>query len=94
MAFAAAAEVGAKDKAAAFLADYEAAPRAVSRYLRILSQMAVTYGKARLGNYPGAIDELRALGRPHGDGSTRGPGVRLAGLLPGPGGPGCRVPAA
>ena len=72
MAFAAAADVGAKDKAAAFLADYEAAPRAVSRYLRILSQMAVTYGKARLGNYPGAIDELRALGRPHGDGSTPG----------------------
>ena len=72
MAFAAAAEVGAKDKAAAFLADYEAAPRAVSRYLRILSQMAVTYGKARLGNYPGAVDELRALGRPHGDDSTAG----------------------
>ncbi|WP_144674379.1 LuxR C-terminal-related transcriptional regulator [Arthrobacter sp. U41] len=72
MAFAAAADVGAKDKAAAFLADYEAAPRAVSRYLRILSQMAVTYGKARLGNYPGAIDELRALGRPKGGGSTAG----------------------
>ncbi|WCI09511.1 helix-turn-helix transcriptional regulator [Arthrobacter sp. OVS8] len=73
MAFAAAAEVGAKDKAAALLADYDAAPPAVSRYLRILSQMAVTYGKARLGNYPGAIDELRALGRPQ-------TGVPTAGL--------------
>lgn len=72
MAFAAAAEVGDQDKAAAFLADYEAAPRAVSRYLRVLSQMAVTYGKARLGDYPGAVDELRALGRPHGDDSTPG----------------------
>ncbi|AOT03840.1 helix-turn-helix transcriptional regulator [Arthrobacter sp. U41] len=72
MAFAAAAEVGAKDRAAAFLADYEAAPRAVSRYLRLLSQMAVTYGKARLGNYPGAVEELRALGRPDGDDSTAG----------------------
>lgn len=72
MAFAAAAEVGAKDKAAAFLAEYEAAPRAVSRYLRVLSEMEVVYGKARLGNYPGAVDELRALGRPHGDGSTAG----------------------
>ncbi len=72
MGFAAAAEVGAKDKATAFLADYEAAPRAVSRYLRVLSQMAVTYGKARLGNYPAAVDELRALGRPNGDGSTAG----------------------
>ncbi|HEX9227176.1 MAG TPA: LuxR C-terminal-related transcriptional regulator [Arthrobacter sp.] len=72
MAFAAAAEVGAKDKAAALLADYDAAPPAVSRYLRILSQMAVTYGKARLGNYPGAIDELRALGRPQSGGSTAG----------------------
>ncbi|WP_348994526.1 LuxR C-terminal-related transcriptional regulator [Arthrobacter sp. EM1] len=72
MAFAAAADVGATDKAAAFLADYEAAPRPVSRYLRVLSQMAVTYGKARLGNYPGAVTELRALGRPPGDGSTAG----------------------
>ncbi|MDR7081309.1 DNA-binding CsgD family transcriptional regulator/type II secretory pathway predicted ATPase ExeA [Arthrobacter ginsengisoli] len=72
MAFAAAAEVGAKDAAAAFLADYDAAPRAVSRYLRIISQMAVIYGKARLGSYPGAIGELRALGRPLGDGSTPG----------------------
>lgn len=72
MAFAAAAEVGFKDRAAAFLGDYEAAPRAVSRYLRILSQMAVAYGKARLGNYPGAVDELRTLGRPHGDASTAG----------------------
>ena len=72
MAFAAAAEVGAKDQAALFLADYEAATPAVSRYLRILSQMAITYGKARLGNYPGAFDELRALGRPNGDGSTPG----------------------
>jgi DNA-binding CsgD family transcriptional regulator len=72
MAFAAAAEVGDKAKAGAFLADYEAAPRAVSRYLRNLSQMAVTYGKARLGDYPGAVDELRALGRPRGDDSTAG----------------------
>ncbi|MDI3212450.1 LuxR family transcriptional regulator [Arthrobacter sp. AL12] len=72
MAAAAAADAGAKDKAAAFLADYDAAPRTVSRYLRILSQMAVTYGKAHLGNYPGAVDELRALGRPHGDDSTAG----------------------
>ena len=72
MAFAAAAEVGSKDAAVAFLADYTAAPPSVSRYLRILSKMAVTYGKARLGNYPGAIGELRLLGRPHGDGSTPG----------------------
>ncbi|WP_354350940.1 LuxR C-terminal-related transcriptional regulator [Pseudarthrobacter sp. PvP090] len=72
MAFAAAADVGAQDKAAAFLADYDAAPPAVSRYLRILSQMAVTYGKARLGNHPGAVAELRALGRPDGDDSTAG----------------------
>ena len=72
MAFAAAAEVGAKDQAAAFLADYESATPAVSRYLRLLSQMAVLYGKARLGNAPGAADELRALGRPAGDDSTPG----------------------
>ena len=72
MACAAAADAGANDKATAFLADYDAAPRAVSRYLRILSQMAVTYGQARMGHYPGAVDELRALGRPHGDDSTAG----------------------
>jgi DNA-binding CsgD family transcriptional regulator len=72
MAFAAAAEVGAKDRAAAFLAEYNAAPRTVSRYLRLLAQMAVAYGKGRLGNYPDAIDQLRALGRPQGDGSTAG----------------------
>ena len=72
MAFAAAAEVGAKDKATVFLADYQSSPQPVSRYLRVLSQMAVTYGKARLGNYRGAVDELRALGRPHGDDSTAG----------------------
>lgn len=79
MAFAAAADAGAKDRAAAFLADYETAPRAVSRYLRVLSQMAVVYGKARLGHYPGAVTELRALGRPHGDGST--PGLEFDALV-------------
>ncbi|MCB5274214.1 Spore germination protein GerE [Arthrobacter sp. SO5] len=72
MAFAAAAEMGATDKAAVLLADYESAPRAVSRYLRTLSEMAVVYGKARLGNYPEAISELRQLGRPRGDGMTAG----------------------
>lgn len=72
MAFAAAADVGAKDAAAALLADYNAAPRAVSRYLRTLAKMAVVYGKARLGSHPGAIGELRALGRPLGEGATPG----------------------
>ena len=72
MAFAAAAEVGAKEKAALFLADYQSAPSAVSRYLRSLAEMAVTYGQARLGNYPGAIAELRALGRPDTQLNTAG----------------------
>ncbi|MHA7222343.1 LuxR C-terminal-related transcriptional regulator [Arthrobacter sp. RHLT1-20] len=72
MAFAAAAELGAKDNAAAFLADFEAAPPAVSRYLRTLSEMAVVYGKARLGNHPEAIAALRLLGRPHGGAATPG----------------------
>lgn len=72
MAFAAAAEVGAREKAALFLADYEAAAQPVSRYLRTLSQMAVVYGKARLGNYPGAIAELRSLGRPDATRNTAG----------------------
>lgn len=73
MAFAAAAEVGDKDKAAQFLADYESATTNLSHYARALSAMAVIYGKARLGNYPGATDELRALGRPD-------PTVNTAGL--------------
>jgi type II secretory pathway predicted ATPase ExeA/DNA-directed RNA polymerase specialized sigma24 family protein len=72
MAFAAAAEVGAKDKAAAFLADYEAVPPAVSRYLRGLAAMALVYGKARLGNHPEAIAELRLLGRPDDGQNTAG----------------------
>ena len=72
MAFAAAAEAGDKDKAAAFLADCEAAAPAVSRYLRTLSEMAVVYGKARLGNHPEAIAELLVLGRPHGGGDAPG----------------------
>ncbi|WP_427133192.1 LuxR C-terminal-related transcriptional regulator [Pseudarthrobacter sp. S9] len=72
MAFAAAAEVGAKEKAALFLADYESGPAAVSRYMRTLSGMAVIYGKARLGNYPGAIAELKKLGRPDADANTAG----------------------
>ncbi|MET3811715.1 LuxR C-terminal-related transcriptional regulator [Arthrobacter sp. UYEF3] len=64
MAFAAAAEAGANERAAEFLADYESARPPVSRYLRSLSAMAVVYGKARLGGYDGAADELRRLGRP------------------------------
>ena len=72
MAFAAAAEVGARDKAAAFLADYEAVPPAVSRYLRGLAAMALVYGKARLGNHPEAIAELRLLGRPDDGQNTAG----------------------
>jgi DNA-binding CsgD family transcriptional regulator/type II secretory pathway predicted ATPase ExeA len=72
MAFAAAAEVGAKEKAALFLADYESAPGAVSRYMRTLSEMAIVYGKARLGNYPGAIAELKSLGRPDTTRNTGG----------------------
>jgi DNA-binding CsgD family transcriptional regulator/type II secretory pathway predicted ATPase ExeA len=72
MAFAAAAEVGARDKAAAFLADYEAVPPAVSRYLRGLAAMALVYGKARLGNHPEAIAELRLLGRPDDGPTTAG----------------------
>lgn len=72
MALAAAAEVGAKEKAALFLADYKSAPAAVSRYLRTLSEMAVIYGQARLGNYPGAIAELTELGRPDVNANTAG----------------------
>jgi DNA-binding CsgD family transcriptional regulator/type II secretory pathway predicted ATPase ExeA len=72
MAFAAAAEVGAREKAELFLADYNSAPPAVSRYLRALAEMAVIYGQARLGNYPGAIAELRALARPDPDANTAG----------------------
>lgn len=73
MAFAAAAEVGARDKAAQFLADYESATTNLSHYARALSAMAVIYGKARLGSYPGAAAELSALGRPD-------PTVNTAGL--------------
>jgi DNA-binding CsgD family transcriptional regulator len=73
MAFAAAAEVGARDKAESFLADYEAVPPVVSRYLRGLAAMAVVYGKARLGNHPEAIAELRLLGRPDAGRNTAGP---------------------
>ncbi len=72
MAFAAAAEVGAKEKAALLLAEYESAPAAVSRYLRTLSRMAVVYGKARLGNYPGATAELKRMGRPDPGKNTGG----------------------
>ncbi len=72
MAFAAAAEVGAKEKAAAFLTDYETVPPAVSRYLSTLARMAVVYGKARLGNHPRAIAELRLLGRPDPEQNTAG----------------------
>ena len=73
MAFAAAAEVGAKDRAAQFLADHESATTMnVSRYLRALAEMAVIYGKARLGSYPGAVTELQALGRPDGGADTAG----------------------
>lgn len=72
MAFAAAAEVGAQTKAELFLADYETAPAALPRYVRSLAAMAVVYGKARLGNYPGAIPELKRLGRPDPDTDTAG----------------------
>ncbi|MDQ0822106.1 DNA-binding CsgD family transcriptional regulator/type II secretory pathway predicted ATPase ExeA [Arthrobacter sp. V1I7] len=72
MAFAAAAEVGAREKAESFLADYEAVPPAGSRYLRGLAAMAVVYGKARLGNHPQAIAELRLLGRPDDGQNTAG----------------------
>lgn len=78
MAFAAAAEVGAQEKATLFLADYESSPPAVSRYTRALSRMAIIYGKARLGNYPGAIAALRALGRP--DPATNTAGLELDAL--------------
>ncbi|HET8877902.1 MAG TPA: helix-turn-helix transcriptional regulator, partial [Arthrobacter sp.] len=61
MAFAAAAEVGAKSKAAGLLADYESARPPVSRYLRTLASMAVVYGKAKLDGYPGAAEELQRL---------------------------------
>ncbi|WP_223985067.1 LuxR family transcriptional regulator [Arthrobacter sp. NicSoilB8] len=69
MAFAAAAEVGAQTKAELFLADFENAPAALPRYMRALAAMAVVYGKARLGNYPGAIEELKRLGRPDDPGT-------------------------
>jgi DNA-binding CsgD family transcriptional regulator/tetratricopeptide (TPR) repeat protein/type II secretory pathway predicted ATPase ExeA len=72
MAFAAAAEVGAREKAALFLADYKSAPPAVSRYLRTLAQLTVIYGQARLGSYPGAIAALRALARPETHANTAG----------------------
>lgn len=72
MAFAAAAEAGAKEKAAAFLADYESARPPVSRYLRTLSAMAVAYGKARLGGSRRAAEELQRLGRPDGGRNTAG----------------------
>ena len=85
MAFAAAAEVGAQTKAELFLADFEAAPAALPRYMHSLAAMAVVYGKARLGNYPGAIAELQRLGRPDPEMDTRRARTRRAGLLPGPG---------
>ncbi|AXJ10397.1 LuxR family transcriptional regulator [Arthrobacter sp. PM3] len=78
MAFAAAAEVGAQTKAELFLADYETAPAALPRYMRSLAAMAVVYGKARLGNYPGAIEELKRLGRP--DQATDTAGLELDAL--------------
>ena len=78
MAFAAAAEVGAQTKAELLLADFEAAPAALPRYMRSLAAMAVVYGKARLGNYPGAIAELQRLGHPDPDMDT--PGLELDAL--------------
>lgn len=78
MAFAAAAEVGAQAKAELLLADYEAAPAALPRYMHSLAGMAVVYGKARLGNYPGAIAELKRLGHPDPDMDT--PGLELDAL--------------
>lgn len=78
MAFAAAAEVGAQTKAELLLADFEAAPAALPRYMHSLAAMAVVYGKARLGNYPGAIAELKRLGRPDPDMDT--PGLELDAL--------------
>jgi DNA-binding CsgD family transcriptional regulator len=78
MAFAAAAEVGAQAKADLLLADYEAAPAALPRYMHSLAAMAVVYGKARLGNYPGAIAELKRLGHPDPDMDT--PGLELDAL--------------
>ena len=72
MAFAAAAEVGAQTKAELFLTDFENAPAALPKSMRSLAEMAVVYGKARLGNYPGAIAELKRLGRPDPDVDTAG----------------------
>ncbi|MFF2030191.1 LuxR C-terminal-related transcriptional regulator [Arthrobacter sp. NPDC058192] len=72
MAFAAAAEVGAQTKAELFLADFEAAPAVLPRYMRSLAAMVVVYGKARLGNYPDAIAELKRLGRPDPEMETAG----------------------
>ncbi|KRE77383.1 hypothetical protein ASG71_13820 [Arthrobacter sp. Soil763] len=72
MAFAAAADIGARDKAAGLLADYQSARPAVSRYLRTLSEMAVVYGKARLDGPGAAAEELDRLGQPDGGPRTAG----------------------
>ncbi|WP_307037607.1 LuxR family transcriptional regulator [Arthrobacter sp. B3I4] len=66
MAFSAAAEIGAKAKAAQLLADYESSRPPASRYLRALAAMAVVYGKARLDGHRGAVEELQRLGTPGG----------------------------
>ncbi|WP_432396190.1 AAA family ATPase [Pseudarthrobacter sp. L19] len=80
MAFAAAAEVGAKSKAAGLLGDYESARPPASRYLRTLASMAVVYGKAKLEDHADPLGELRRLGSPRVPGvrdlnSSRWPGV-------------------
>jgi len=72
MAFVAAVESGANDQAASLLAEFEAAVPAASRYLRALSEMAVIYGRARLGAHPEAVAELRRLGSLFGDEGTLG----------------------
>jgi DNA-binding CsgD family transcriptional regulator/type II secretory pathway predicted ATPase ExeA len=72
MAFAAAADAGAREKAAEFLSDYESARPAVSRYLRTLAEMAVVYGKARLDGHGSASKELEQLGRPDVGRNTAG----------------------
>ena len=72
MAFAAAAEVGAQTKASSSSPTSRPHPRPLPRYMRSLAAMAVVYGKARLGNYPGAIAELKRLGRPYPDVDTAG----------------------
>ncbi len=71
MAFAAAADIGARDKAAELLSDYESARPAVSRYLRTIAEMAVAYGKARLDGR-NASAELDRLGRPGSGPNTAG----------------------